>query len=59
MVVEQKWQQGGTVVDNHVVIPIMQTIIDAMPIAQMIIFVGDDNGDGGRGNGGGGSDATL
>ena len=37
----------------------MQTIIDAMPIAQMIIFVGDDNGDGGRGNGGGGSDATL
>ncbi len=33
------------------------TIVDVMPIAWMIVVVGD--GDGGRGNGGGGGDSCL
>jgi hypothetical protein len=47
-------RQGETVVNNHIVVPIiMQTIVDIVPIAGMIVAIGDGDGDG---NGGGGND---
>ncbi len=53
-------RRGETVVNDQVIVPIiMQTIVDAVPIAGMIVIIGDSNGNGGRGNNGGGSDACL
>jgi hypothetical protein len=57
VIIGRKQKRGGTVVDDHVLVPIMQTIIDVMPIAWIIIIVGD--GDGGGGNNGGGVDPRL
>jgi hypothetical protein len=37
----------------------MQTTVDVVPIAGMIVVVGNSNGDGDRGKDGGGSDACL
>jgi hypothetical protein len=59
VVVGQKQQRGGTIVDNHVLIPIMQTILNVVPIVRMVIVVGDGNGDGGGGNNGGGVNPCL
>ena len=41
---------------DHVVVPIVQAIVDVMPITGMIVVGG---GDGGGGNNGGSSDACL
>ena len=41
---------------DHVVVPIVQAIVDVMPIARMIVVGGRD---GGGGNDGGSSDACL
>ena len=41
---------------HHVFVPIVQAIVDVMPIMWMILV---GNGDGGGGNDGGGSDACL
>ncbi len=38
---------------------VRSTIIDVVPIAWMIVVVGDGDGDGGGGNGGGGGDSCL
>ena len=52
---QRRARQGETVVDDHVVVAIMQSIVDIVPNAGMIIIVGDgDGGDNGRG-----SDACL
>jgi hypothetical protein len=48
-----------TVINDHVVVPIMQTIVDIVPIAGMIIIIGDSKDDGSGGNDGGGGDACL
>ncbi len=37
----------------------MQTIVDIMPIAGMILVAGNSDGNGGGGNNGGGGDACL
>jgi hypothetical protein len=37
----------------------MQTIVDVVPIARMIIVIGDGNGNGGGGNNGGSVDPGL
>jgi hypothetical protein len=52
---DNQWRarQGETVIDNHVVVPIMQTIVTVMPITGMIVVIGDSNGKGGGGNDGG------
>ncbi len=53
-------RRGETVVNDHVVVPIiMQTIVNVVPIVGMIVVVGNSNGNGGGGNDGGGSDACL
>ncbi len=59
---DDRWRarQGETFVDNHVVVPIiMQTIINVVPIMGMIVVIGNSDGNGGRGNDGGGGDACL
>ena len=53
--------QSETVIDNHVVVPIMQTIVNVVPIVGMIVVIGnnDDSGGSGGGNNGGGGDAAA
>ena len=41
---------------NHVIVPIVQAIVDVMPIMRMILA---GNRDGGGGNDGGGSDTCC
>ncbi len=56
---QRRVRQGETVVEDHVVVPIiMQTIVNVVPIAGMIIILGDSDGDGGGGNDGRGGDAV-
>jgi hypothetical protein len=46
---DDQWRarQGETIINDHVIMPIiMQTTIDVVPIAGMIIIVGDSNGNG-------------
>ena len=52
-------RQGGTAVDNCVVVPIMQTIVDVVPNVEMNVFVGNDDGYGGGSNNGRDGDACL
>jgi hypothetical protein len=52
-------RQGETIVNDHVVVPIMQTIIDVVPIAGMILVVGDSDGNGSGCNDSRGDDACL
>ena len=60
---DDRWRvrQGETVVDNLVVVPIMPTIVDVLPIARMIIAVGGGGGNvvGDGDNDGGGGDTCL
>ena len=53
--------QSETIINNHVVVPIMQTIVNVVPIVGMIVVIGNNNdsGGGGGGNNGGGGDACL
>jgi hypothetical protein len=44
---------------DHVLVPIMQRIVNIVPIARMIIVVNDGNVNGSRGNDGGGVDPRL
>ena len=54
-----RMRQGGTAVDNRVVVPIMQTIVDVVPNVEMNVFVGNNDGDGGGRNNGRDGDACL